>query len=115
MNPAPASLARNTRTVATEKSIGKRSSNTSVTTVPNLGDAPRPCEMPQSEQKNPRFIRIFQRRFEVLSGKRRVSPEPPNSGLIVGGTSFTLHGLPVLINYAFICTSELIGSRRQLV
>jgi len=64
----------------------------------NLGDAPSPREMAQSKQKNPGFILIFQRRSEILGGKARIFPEPPNDGLVMGDTGLTFHEVPVLCN-----------------
>src|SRR3981189_1404294 len=42
------------------------------------GDAPGLRDMPQRNQQNLGFILIFQRRFEILGGKLRVFPQPPD-------------------------------------
>src|SRR6266852_5589572 len=62
----------------------------------DFGDSPRARKMPQSNQKNPGFILIFQCGFEILGGKGRVFPEPPNDGLVMGRTGFALHEVRVL-------------------
>jgi len=49
----------------------------------DLGDAPRLRNMSQSNEKNPGFILIFQRRLEILGRKLRIFSESPNDSLVM--------------------------------
>jgi hypothetical protein len=50
----------------------------------------------QCKEQNAGLVFIFPCSFEVLGGKIRVLPEPPNDGLVVRNAGFAFDDVPLL-------------------
>jgi len=63
-----------------------------------LCDASSLGEVAQDNEQKPGLVFIFQCSFEVLGGKIRVLPEPPNDGLVVRDAGLRFMGFRSFLN-----------------